>query len=192
MGSVCLTCGRGTMEPKRGTFRFDPPPNIPGGTIEIENAEWRECTECGEQILGRELDRRLDDAARHRLGLLSPAEIKEIRERIGLSQEAMAQWLGVGDKTYTRWETGKSIQNKSNDTLIRLVARNAGIFSELDAEREPDRSKRIAEYVHSLHDLKGESPLAMAAHGGELPERVVEELRQRLRAILQFQRNRKG
>ena len=190
MGSVCLTCGQGTMEPKRGTFRFDPPPNIPGGTIEIENAEWRECTECGEQILGRELDRRLDDAARHRLGLLSPAEIKEIRERIGLSQEAMAQWLGVGTRRTRAWE--RPSRSKINERhVIRLVARNAGSSLNRRGARA-DRSKRIAEYVHSLHDLKGESPLAMAAHGGELPERVVEELRQRLRAILEFQRNRKG
>ena len=85
MGSVCLTCGQGTMEPKRGTFRFDPPPNIPGGTIESENAEWRECTECGEQNPGENWIA-ASTMRRHRLGLLSPAEIRKSASRIGLSQ----------------------------------------------------------------------------------------------------------
>jgi len=54
------------MRERSGTFRFEPPPNIPGGTITIENATWRECDGCGEQIIAHELDRALDDEARRR------------------------------------------------------------------------------------------------------------------------------
>lgn len=35
----------------RGEFRFDPPPNIQGGVMIIEDAEWEECDACGERII---------------------------------------------------------------------------------------------------------------------------------------------
>ena len=54
-------------------------------------------------------------------GLLTPAEIKAARTRLGLTQVEMARQLGVGDKSYTRWESGLSIQSKAIDTLIRAV-----------------------------------------------------------------------
>jgi HTH-type transcriptional regulator/antitoxin MqsA len=187
MENPCLSCGRGPIEEKRGTFRFEPPPNIPGGVVEIPNAVWRECAACGEQIIGHELDRAIDDQARRRQGLLTPAEIKAVREQTGLSQEAMAQLLGVGDKTYTRWETGKSFQNKSSDNLIRLVDRNAGLFAQLEAQRRPDRQRIIAEYVAGLQTIKGDNKLAMAAHGGDLDPTVGELLRRKLREILEAQ-----
>jgi transcriptional regulator with XRE-family HTH domain len=52
---------------------------------------------------------------------LIPDEIKAIRERAGLSQKEMGERLGVGEKTYIRWENGHSIQNKSIDNMIRCI-----------------------------------------------------------------------
>ena len=39
---------------------------------------------------------------------LSPEEIVEVREEVGLSQEKLAQVLSVTQTTLSRWETGKS------------------------------------------------------------------------------------
>lgn len=168
------------MEERTGTFRFDPPSNIPGGTIEIQDAQWRQCSQCGEKLIPHALDQALDNSVRKRRGLLTPAEIKRVRERTGLSQEAMAQLLGVGEKTYTRWETGKSIQNKANDTLIRLVDQDPGVFLELDAQRKPDRNSLIMTYFKSLASFKGENHLAMAAHGCELDISTSERVRTKI------------
>ena len=188
MASKCLTCGKATMTERTGTFHFDPPPNIPGGTIEIENATWRECDACGEQIIGHTLDKGIEREARRRRGLLAPDEIKAVRERTGLSQEAMAQMLGVGDKTYARWETGKSIQNKANDNLIRLLNRNAERLLLIDAERRPERQREVADYVASLQELKGGNRVGMAAHGGDLSSAVAEGLRGLLRELAEQRR----
>lgn len=49
------------MEWKCGTFCFDPPPNVYGYTIRIPNAQWRQCSSCGETIIDHELWRRLDE-----------------------------------------------------------------------------------------------------------------------------------
>lgn len=187
MPNECPICGAVALSELHGEFRFEPPDNIPGGVMVFPNASWQECQSCGEQILPPELDRAIDDESRRRQGLLTPREIREIRERTCLSQEDMARLLGIGDKTYARWEAGRSCQNKSSDYLIRLADRNPGLLSVLEARRRPDRSLLIAEYVEKLCFLKGEHRTAMAAHGAELDQRMAELLRQGLQQIARTQ-----
>jgi len=52
---------------------------------------------------------------------LSPGEIRAIRERLRLTQRAFEKLLGVGPKTAVRWEKGTVFQNRSTDSLLRLV-----------------------------------------------------------------------
>ncbi len=192
MASRCPACGQETLEKRRGDFRFDPPPNIPGGTMIIPDAEWRECSACGGRILPASLSKVLDDEARRRQGLLTPDEIRGVRERTGLSQEEMARFLSVGDKTYTRWESGRSYHNKSSDNLIRLVDKYPAILSLLEARRRPDRSALISQYMKTLGTLKGRERTAVAAHGAELDARISEALQRRLREITQCQQAGQG
>ena len=186
MATKCPICGAEALTRQSGDFRFAPPENIPGGEIVIENAAWDECSSCEERILTLELEQSLEAVRYSSLGLLTPAEIKEIRKRLGLNQVDMAQLLGVGDKSYTRWETGASIQNKSNDTLIRLASQDPGLLTQLEAQRQPGRDAMIAEYLKSLGQLKGGNPLALAAHGNdELTAREADALRCKIREIVQ-------
>lgn len=184
---LCPFCGQNTLEEKHGEYRFEPPATIPGGMLVIANATWHVCATCGEEILPHELSKAIDGERYRRLGLLTPAEIKQVRERTGLSAVDMAQLLGVGDKTYTRWENGRSLQNKSNDTLIRLIDKNAELFARLEAEREPHRDVLIGSYFRDLERLKGEHPLAMAAHGGDLSRTAFQALRRRLQEFREAQ-----
>jgi DNA-binding transcriptional regulator YiaG len=41
------------------------------------------------------------------MGLMTPAEIKELRTRIQYTQREMSELIQAGEKSYTRWETGK-------------------------------------------------------------------------------------
>lgn len=45
-------------------------------------------------------------------------EIKQIREQLGLSQEALAERLGVHPRTIQNWESGGTIP-KSKDAMLR-------------------------------------------------------------------------
>ena len=47
----CPLCGNQTLEHKHGEYRFEPPQNIPGGTMIIDNPNWDSCTGCCEEIL---------------------------------------------------------------------------------------------------------------------------------------------
>ena len=71
----CPLCGAPTLVDQKGDFRFEPPANIPGGTIVIANASWRQCTSCGENIIPHELDRAIDKEGNRRLKALARQKI---------------------------------------------------------------------------------------------------------------------
>ncbi|MBN1588019.1 MAG: type II toxin-antitoxin system MqsA family antitoxin [Pirellulales bacterium] len=176
----CPLCGENTLVDMQGEFRMDPPPNIPGGVIIIPDASWLHCRSCGEDILSHELDTVIGQERYRRLGLLAPEDIRGVREKTGLSAVDMSHLLGVGEKTYTRWENGRSLQTKASDTLIRLIDRNAEMFAIVDAEREPGRDALIGRYFTELEELKGSNRLAMAAHGADMSTEGLEAVRKSL------------
>ena len=91
------------------------------------------CTVCGEEIMSIEFDddnlrkAYLQYRLRHRL--LTPDQIKKIREQYGVSQITFARILGVGDKTIARYENG-SLQDEAINNLI-MLAENPQNFLEL-------------------------------------------------------------
>jgi putative zinc finger/helix-turn-helix YgiT family protein len=182
-GTTCPLCGKAAVQEVHGEFHFTPPPEIPGGPMIIANATWQHCNACGEDIIPRELDNALDRERYRRLGLLLPKEIRYVREKTGLSAVNMSHLLGVGEKTYTRWENGRSLQTKASDTLIRLIDKNPEEFATLAAEREPDREAFVKDYFRDLERLKGHNQLAMAAHGAEMSTEAWNAVRKCLTAI---------
>jgi YgiT-type zinc finger domain-containing protein len=56
----CPLCGEAKLREMHGDFHFEPPANIPSGTIVIHDATWRHCSACGENILPSELDKAID------------------------------------------------------------------------------------------------------------------------------------
>jgi len=189
MNKQCPNCGSQPRELKHGNYVFTPPPNIPGGPMVVKDATWEECENCGQQLLSPALSRALEELSIQRQGLLLPAKIKAIREKLGLTQTAMAERLGIGEKTYTRWESGRSIQNRSSDNLIRLMDRAPEQFAVIEAQRNPQRSMKIAEYFNKLGQHDGQSQLAMAAHNADLDPESAERIREALRkAALQQQK----
>ena len=150
MKKECPICGALALAQKTGEFHFEPPDNIPGGTITVADSHWEECETCKEIILPPELIECLDKQRYVRLGLLSPAEIKAIRINAGLSQTEISQILGVGEKTYTRWESGKSLQNKSSDNLIRLFSQEPSSFVWLESQREGGGCNPLMNYFYNI------------------------------------------
>jgi putative zinc finger/helix-turn-helix YgiT family protein len=95
-------------------------------TIVAEGVPVRTCDnlECRERLSGPEAARIRHEAICRALGLLTPAEIQAIRERLGPSREKFAALTGIGTATLLRWERGRLLQNRAMDNLLRLVARS--------------------------------------------------------------------
>jgi HTH-type transcriptional regulator/antitoxin MqsA len=75
-------------------------------------------------------------------GLLMPDEIREIRQRYGLSQADLERLIGAGPKTVVRWERGTTFQNRTADTLLRVLRDHPEVMAELTRERGP-RAARV-------------------------------------------------
>lgn len=57
-------------------------------------------------------------------------DIREIRQKIKLSQSAFAEFMGVSKKTVEAWETGTNIPQGSSQRLLELICRDANIVQQ--------------------------------------------------------------
>jgi putative zinc finger/helix-turn-helix YgiT family protein len=89
-------------------------------TVHIPDLAIPTCRKCGEQVFTAETDDRIIAALRAQLGLLTPQEIQQKRNQLDLSQQEMAEQLGVAKETISRWENAALIQSRAMDNLMRL------------------------------------------------------------------------
>jgi HTH-type transcriptional regulator/antitoxin MqsA len=64
-------------------------------------------------------------------GLLAPDEIVELRRKYSLTQAQLERLIGAGEKTVVRWERGTVAQNKTADTLLRVLRDHPEVVADL-------------------------------------------------------------
>lgn len=70
--------------------------------------------------------------------------MKQLRERVGLTQEAVAYKLGVSYSTVRNWENGRTIPTFTPDQTIKALSIYACNLNELDlAVRETRERKAV-------------------------------------------------
>lgn len=74
--------------------------------------------EVNEWLLTPEAHQIIDNTKARHMGLISPAELREMRTRFRLTQLQIGELLQVGEKSYTRWETGRSRPSRSINVLL--------------------------------------------------------------------------
>jgi len=146
----CPVCGTGTA---KKVERKDYPARYNGEPVEVPSVEVFRCADCGEEFLTSEQARVLSVAVknevRKKLGLLSPEQITSIREKAGLTQAQLEERLGLGPKVVVRWESGKVIQGKAADTVLRLIEREPELVKDLQ-EIGRQRSRQQERYAPYL------------------------------------------
>lgn len=104
--------------------------NVKGEIINVD-IEVCKCSVCGEEIWDDETLKQNEEIIfskyRKIKGLLFPEEIREIRNKYGLSQKDFSLLLGFGEKTITRYENG-ALQDEAYNLLLNIV-KNPYIFS---------------------------------------------------------------
>jgi len=99
-------------------------PNLEGtGIIERVKVpitlQWDE--EVKEWLLTPEAHRIIEGTQARRMGLLLPEQFQELRERCDCTQKEMGELFQVGEKSWTRWESGKHRPSRSISLLIRAL-----------------------------------------------------------------------
>jgi putative zinc finger/helix-turn-helix YgiT family protein len=98
--------------------------------IVVRDVETDYCPRCRKTSYPRPSQLKIAAAQRQALGLLSAAEIRRLRaER---TQRQMSELLGIGEKTYTRWESARHFQSEAFDRLLRLLAASPEAWRQLE------------------------------------------------------------
>lgn len=156
MERFCQTCDEfrsSHIEEGEHTFNVRGEPVTVRGPVRI-------CDVCGNIMGDGELDGALLISAyneyRRRHGLLMPDEIRAIRERYSLSQEAAAKLLGWEPQTFIRYERG-ALQKNEHDKLLR-------------------RMRDDGEWLHALCRQSGEEGTEAVAPGERCADTVPQSL----------------
>ena len=96
---------------------------------------------------------------------LSEGKVTSLRTGLGLSQEALAQALGVSSRTVARWEEGTASPSPLAFTRLRLLIEIREKAQKLFKGKEGDTWLRTANPV-----LRGRSPLERLRAPGGLEE----------------------
>jgi DNA-binding transcriptional regulator YiaG len=75
----------------------------------------------GEIYLTEEALQILDDTKARYLGLLLPEQMKTLRQELRLTQAEISILLQLGEKTWTRWESGRERPSRSLNLLLQAL-----------------------------------------------------------------------
>lgn len=135
--------------------------------FEIDDEFYR-CSECGEEFYtAQQADARERQAiatARAEDRLLTPDQIRAIREGLRLSQRDFELLLGVGEKTCVRWEQGRVCQNVSTDRLIRLLAadpENIRLLAAINGVSLPESYSALAAFNPGYRHIQPDAHYVM-------------------------------
>lgn len=115
------------------------------------------CPHSGDEMLTVEAFEIIDTTKARYMGLLLPAEIGKLRQRHGLTQRQMSDLLQVGEKSYTRWETGWSRPSRVINVLLRALDEGKVTLEWLNSlqRRSFSWSKVIA---HDFNQTRSQQP----------------------------------
>jgi DNA-binding transcriptional regulator YiaG len=75
----------------------------------------------GEEMLTTEAIELIENTKARHMGLMLPAEIKALRQRLGLTQRDISELLQAGEKSYTRWESGRLRPSRMVNVVLRAL-----------------------------------------------------------------------
>jgi putative zinc finger/helix-turn-helix YgiT family protein len=79
------------------------------------------CDTCGLIASGSAAAKVRHEAICRAVGLLTPSEIRAVRDRFGWSQQYLADLTDFGIATVSRWERGRLLQNRSANKVLQAI-----------------------------------------------------------------------
>lgn len=130
---MCDLCEEGTLEQKQGVNTV----TYKSITREL-STDYCECDTCGVDMTlpqqTRDNKRRMVAFKKEVDGMLTGAEVRALRERLGLTQAEAAKVFGGGVVAFSKYENDDVTQSEAMDKLMRLADRFPDVYQALRAE----------------------------------------------------------
>jgi putative zinc finger/helix-turn-helix YgiT family protein len=91
-------------------------------TIKIHKVKVNQCTECGRVAFPRTSSQYIEKVIRDEDETISSDDLEIFRNNTGCTQDELSEILGLGDKTFHRWEKGSHYPSRSMGYYIRILA----------------------------------------------------------------------
>lgn len=113
-------------------------------TIEIEVYE-----NFGQEFLTPESSELIECTRASHMGFLHGKDIRDLRKRLGLTQDELSALLDCGEKSLSRWERGRGLPSGIVNKLLRLLDEHRLTPADLAAVTGPRHSPGLAERFQS-------------------------------------------
>ncbi len=134
---ICPDCGSSNIKTCQKDYIF--PYGSGGNKVElVANVPVRTCSDCGFSFLDSAAEDICHKAVCQHLGVMTPSQIKDLRNLYGLTQAQFSEITKLGEATLSRWERGILIQNQAYDNYLYLL----GFRKNFDVLRSRDPSGR--------------------------------------------------
>ena len=119
-GQQCPICDAGKFQLAQINYTEEVASDNP---IEIRGLWVDRCDHCGEIVFPGDTTRFIESIVAEKTEQLTPRELERIREELGVDrQDEMSEILGLGAKTYHKWESGAQFPTRSMSYYIRVLA----------------------------------------------------------------------
>jgi len=123
-GPKCSCCATGHLVTRFQQDTFEHEADDGPTMVEADRVPFSVCDTCASVFVTAETARVRHEYVCRKLGLITPAEIKEIRDRHGLTKAEFARITKFGESSISRWERGRLLPNPSSSGFLKLLQHN--------------------------------------------------------------------
>lgn len=119
-GMKCAACGSKNLSRRTEIDEFEYGADEDTAVLSVDVVVFS-CRDCGFEFTGPSAEAARHDAMCRHLGIMTPAEVKDVRVRYGLSRQAFASITRLGEASIARWEAGSHFPNRAYDSFLFLL-----------------------------------------------------------------------
>lgn len=127
--------------------------------------------EDGEETLTQESLDRIEQIQARYMGRMSGADILKMRERLGITQDELADLLQCGKKSISRWENGRGYPSGLVNTMLRLL--DEGFITEASLRAVQGPRRENAAYTPTIPARAVKRPVFTELDGHRIPACVI-------------------
>jgi putative zinc finger/helix-turn-helix YgiT family protein len=131
---ICSECESKNISTTWEDYKF--PYGVGAEAVELScKVPVRKCSDCGFSFIDQESENLCHEAVCKHLGVMTPAQIKSLRQLYNFTQTLFSEITKLGEATLSRWERGIIVQNGAYDNYLYLLGFSENLYRIIDRNK---------------------------------------------------------